>query len=81
MILRADKGDQEYLKQEYRDATNLNARIRLHQRFSLNPYGWLRWVFDQLDLPSECRILELGCGPGNLWLENLDGFLRAGTSY
>ena len=68
---RANTIDPEYLKQEYRDASNLNARIRLHQRFSLNPYGWLRWVFDQLDLPTHCRILELGCGPGSLWLENL----------
>ncbi len=69
---RVNPIDAEYLKKEYRDATNLNARIRLHQRFSINPYGWCRWVFDQLDLPPECRILELGCGPGSLWLENLD---------
>jgi SAM-dependent methyltransferase len=69
---RVDPIDAEYLKKEYGDATNLNARIRLHQRFSLNPYGWLRWIFDQFDLPAQCRILELGCGPGSLWLENLD---------
>ena len=69
--------DAEYLKKEYRDATNLNARIQLHQRFSLNPYGWVRWVFDQFDLPPECRILELGCGPGSLWLENM-GRIPAG---
>ena len=62
----------EYLKKEYRDATNLNARIGLHERFSLNPYGWMRWIFDQLDLPPVCRILELGCGPVTLWLENMD---------
>jgi ubiquinone/menaquinone biosynthesis C-methylase UbiE len=64
--------DQEYLKREYRNATNLNARIGLHQRFSLNPYGWMRWIFDQFDLPPACRILELGCGPGTLWMENMD---------
>jgi ubiquinone/menaquinone biosynthesis C-methylase UbiE len=69
---RTDTIDPEYFKKEYRDATNLNARIRLHQRFSLNLYGWVRWVFDQLDLPPQCHILELGCGPGSLWLENLD---------
>ncbi len=64
--------DQEYLKREYRNATNLNARIGLHQRFSLNSYGWMRWIFDQFDLLPACRILELGCGPGTLWLENMD---------
>jgi ubiquinone/menaquinone biosynthesis C-methylase UbiE len=64
--------DAESIKKEYQDATNLNARIQLHQRFSLNPYGWMRWVFDLLDLPPLCRILELGCGSGSLWLENMD---------
>ena len=64
--------DVESIKKEYQDSTNLNARIQLHRRFSLNPYGWMHWVFDQLDLPPLCRILELGCGPGSLWSENLE---------
>ena len=55
---------------QYRDASNLNARAALHVRFSANPYGWCRWVFDQLRLPSPGRVLELGCGPGGLWAEN-----------
>jgi ubiquinone/menaquinone biosynthesis C-methylase UbiE len=64
--------DQDYLlADQYKDATNLDARIQLHRRFSVNKYGWTRWVFDQLNLPPGCRILELGCGPGNLWAENL----------
>lgn len=57
---------------QYRQPQNLQARIYLHQRFSVNTYGWQRWVFDQFKLPDRCRILELGCGPGNLWLENLE---------
>jgi ubiquinone/menaquinone biosynthesis C-methylase UbiE len=65
--------DQEFLlADQYKNASNLDARIRLHRRFSTNTYGWTRWVFDQIDLPSKCRILELGCGPGGLWCENLD---------
>lgn len=64
--------DQQYLlDQQYRDASNLNARIQLHVRFRTNRYGWLRWVFDQFGLPAHSRILELGCGPGRLWLDNL----------
>ena len=65
--------DQSYLKHEqYRDASNLNARIALHQRFGTAPIGWHEWVFDQLDLPPHARILEIGCGPGRLWVQNLD---------
>ena len=63
--------DRTYLlTQQYRNASNLNARAQLHARFSTNPYGWLHWLFDQLDLPPGCQVLEVGCGPGGLWLEN-----------
>jgi SAM-dependent methyltransferase len=66
-----DQLDQRYLKfEQYKDASHLNARIQLHQRFSTNPYGWFKWVFDQLLLPPATHILEIGCGPGTLWLEN-----------
>jgi len=57
---------------EYRDGSSLTTRIDLHRCFSTNAYGWHRWVFDQLDLPPRCRILELGCGTGALWRENLE---------
>lgn len=59
----------EYITQ-YSTPAPLNARINLHARFSTNPQGWFRWAFDQLDLPTRARILELGCGTGALWLEN-----------
>ena len=64
--------DQGYVSVQYRDAANLGARVALHARFSTNGYPWQRWVFDGFDLPAEARILEVGCGPGNLWAENLD---------
>ena len=66
--------DQQYLKtDQYRDSTNLDARVAIHQRFSTNPYGWFRWVFDTLlKLPENAKILELGCGPGYLWKENVN---------
>lgn len=63
------------LSDQYRDASNLNARVDLHRRFSTNSYGWQRWVFDQLELPSRSRILELGCGTAALWRENLERIL------
>jgi ubiquinone/menaquinone biosynthesis C-methylase UbiE len=67
-----DIADQDYLLQDqYRDSTNLDARVRLHLKFSTNKYGWNRWCFDQLELPAGARILELGCGPGYLWRDNL----------
>jgi SAM-dependent methyltransferase len=66
-----DIDDPNYLRdQQYRDASNLNARIELHRRFGTNPVKWTTWVFDQLRLPAAGRILELGCGPAVLWRAN-----------
>jgi ubiquinone/menaquinone biosynthesis C-methylase UbiE len=64
--------DQQYLKtDQYKDSSNLDARVNIHARFSTNPYGWMHWVFDALvKLPDDAKILELGCGPGYLWKEN-----------
>src|SRR5262245_30032153 len=62
----------EYLRKQYKDASNLNARIGLHARFSTNPLGFHRWAFDRLQLPAESRILEVGCGPGAFWVSNRD---------
>ncbi|HEX9037804.1 MAG TPA: methyltransferase domain-containing protein [Ktedonobacterales bacterium] len=68
----ADKG---YLEtRQYRDASNLNARGSLHARFGCNPYPWFHWLFDQLLAlaPDNARIVEVGCGPAGLWVENLN---------
>ena len=64
--------DQQYLKtDQYRDSSNLDARVVIHQRFSTNSYGWFKWVFDTLlTLPDNAKILELGCGHALLWKEN-----------
>ncbi len=64
--------DPGYVSEQYRNASNLDARVALHERFSTNRRPWQRWVFDAFDLPGGARIPEVGCGPGNLWAENLD---------
>lgn len=65
--------DTAYLRDEqYRDDSNFRARIELHRRFSTNPEPWHRWVFDRFEFPPEAHILEVGCGPGELWLQNAD---------
>jgi len=63
--------DPKYLMSEqYKNASNIDARQQLHDRFSTNKYGWHPWVFDQFKLSAESRVLELGCGAANLWCRN-----------
>jgi SAM-dependent methyltransferase len=72
--------DPHFLKeQQYKNAGNLEARIRLHRDYSVQKQDWQRWVFDQLPLANGERVMEVGCGPASLWRENLDR-LPAGLS-
>ena len=65
--------DQNYLRdKQYRDDSNLRARIDLHKNYSTAPQPWHRWVFDRFDLPEDARVLEVGSGPAELWRENRD---------
>ncbi len=60
------------LERQYKDASNLNARIALHTRFSVNPEPWWDWVWRMMHLPARARILEVGTGPASFWLAKLD---------
>lgn len=62
--------DPDRVSAQYRNSLNLDSRITLHQRFSINEHPWHRWAFDHMRLPANARILELGCGTAALWTEN-----------
>lgn len=66
--------DPEFLtSQEYNQTDPLNTRINIQNLYGRNRYGWFHWLFDQLrDVPADGLILELGCGPGTMWRENLN---------
>ena len=55
------------LKNQYRNASNISARIQLHTRFSKNKKGWFTWIYERLNLRNGMNILEVGCGDGALW--------------
>ncbi len=62
--------DPNYVKDQYHDSSNLDARIALHARFSTAPRDFHEWVFDHMALRDQARVLELGCGTGELWARN-----------
>jgi SAM-dependent methyltransferase len=64
--------EQDLVREQYATDANLRARIELHERFSTSPLSYPRWVFDGYDFGAEADVLEVGCGNGLIWRENLD---------
>lgn len=60
----------EFLINQYKDSSNLDIRIRLHEAYSTNPVDWHVWVFEQMAFKEDCRIIEFGCGTASLWEKN-----------
>lgn len=60
------------VKKQYEDAKNLSIRIKLHQKYSTNPYDFRTWLFDHYNFFDGCKILELGCGTGGAWENRID---------
>ena len=73
-------GMEKSLKSQYQNASNISARIRLHREYSVNKQGWFPWMFEQFRPILESKtvshsplsILEIGCGNGALWTENMN---------
>jgi SAM-dependent methyltransferase len=60
--------DQEYLREsQYKDPTNLDARIALHTKYARADEPWYPWLVGRIDWPVGARVLEVGCGTGALW--------------
>lgn len=64
--------EQELVREQYATDANLRARIELHDRFSTSSLSYPGWVFDGYDFGDEADVLEVGCGNGMIWRENLD---------
>ena len=64
-------GMEKSLKTQYQNAGNISASIRLHEMYSQNQTGWFPWIYHNCKITDGMRILEIGCGDGTLWNENM----------
>ena len=50
--------------------TPFDYRYSLYETYSESQQDWFQWVYDQLQVFSGAKILDMGCGHGNLWVRN-----------
>ena len=55
------------VKAQYATSTNLNQRISFHEKYSTNKTGFANWIFSNYTISAGAKVLELGCGTGNMW--------------
>ena len=64
--------DTNVVKKQYENDQNLSIRISIHQKYSVNQQGFSNWIAKQYELPKGGKVLELGCGNGEIWKDNLN---------
>lgn len=69
--MNQNANSETFVKEQYQTSNNLEIRPYLHSKYSTNKYGWMKWLFDNMNFNSGCKVLELGCGNGELWSNNL----------
>ena len=68
-LLQLNSNEERIIK-NYQSALNLKIRIKLHELYSQNKQGWFPWLYKQIDFNKVNKLLEIGCGDGNLWENN-----------
>lgn len=69
----------EILKGQYKDASNLNKRTSIHDKYSTNKLGFGNWIVSKYDILPNSLVLELGCGTGDMWIDHL-GIIDNGSN-
>ena len=55
------------VEEQYRNPMNLNTRISIHEKYSVNHQGFGNWITSHYQIENGMRVLELGCGTGSMW--------------
>ena len=63
-------GMEKSLKTQYQNASNISARIRLHEMYSQNQTGWFPWIY------HNCKITESAVGTVHSGMKIWQNFLK-----
>lgn len=64
--------DKSIVKNQYKNSNNLSTRISIHEKYSVNKMGFGNWIVSNYEINDGMKVLELGCGTGDMWKNNGD---------
>lgn len=68
--MMSEINDTSVVSQQYATASNLNTRISIHDKYSTNRMGFGNWIASHYRMDDGVKVLELGCGTGDIWRNN-----------
>ncbi|WP_051986319.1 class I SAM-dependent methyltransferase [Clostridium amazonitimonense] len=71
--------DSNVVKEQYKNGVNLQTRISIHEKYSVNKKGFGNWIFEHYTINEKYRILELGCGNGDMWRNHINDIPKETT--
>ena len=72
----SELNDTSSVKQQYATSEKLSTRISIHDKYSTNKTGFANWIFSNYRIEPGMKILELGCGTGDMW-KNREELIRS----
>jgi len=70
--------DTAAVRQQYATNQNLSTRISIHEKYSTNKQGFGNWIFSNYRINNGAKVLELGCGTGDMWKNRTDTIRACG---
>ena len=70
-MIKSKMNDTKNVLNQYKDGKNLQTRISLYEKYSINATNYTTWIHENYKFFEGCQILEFGTGTGKDWKDRI----------
>lgn len=70
-MIKSKMNDTKHVLNQYKDGKNLETRISLYDKYSVNSTNYTTWIHENYKFFEGCQILEFGTGTGKDWKDRI----------